>query len=120
VPGHAAVLSGIPVERQLSPGPAFGNQQEATAAWPRAFRSARRSRAQGSAWIKAPRKEFLEFPLDVRIDMETALAIAARGGKADTAKPFKGVHGGVFEIVSSIEAMLSGRFTQCRSARTCG
>jgi hypothetical protein len=30
----------------------------------------------------------------VRIDAETALSIAARGGKADTAKPFKGVDGG--------------------------
>ncbi len=30
--------------------------------------------------------------------MRTALTIAARGGKADTAKPFKGVEGGVFEI----------------------
>jgi len=30
--------------------------------------------------------------------MLAALTIAARGGKADTAKPFKGVDGGVFEI----------------------
>lgn len=30
--------------------------------------------------------------------MLTALGIAAAGGKADTAKPFKGVDGGVFEI----------------------
>jgi phage-related protein len=30
--------------------------------------------------------------------MRAALTIAARGGKADTAKPFKGVSGGVFEI----------------------
>jgi phage-related protein len=35
---------------------------------------------------------------EVRIDAETALSIASRGGKADTAKPFKGVDGGVFEI----------------------
>jgi len=28
----------------------------------------------------------------------SALTIAAEGGKADTAKPFKGVDGGVFEI----------------------
>jgi phage-related protein len=38
------------------------------------------------------------FPARVQIDAETALTIAARGGKADTAKPFKGVEGGVFEI----------------------
>ena len=30
--------------------------------------------------------------------MLTALTIAARGGKADTAKPFKGVDGGAFEV----------------------
>lgn len=30
--------------------------------------------------------------------MLVALTIAARGGKADTAKPFKGMDGGVFEI----------------------
>jgi len=30
--------------------------------------------------------------------MLRALAIAAEGGKADIAKPFKGVDGGVFEI----------------------
>jgi len=34
----------------------------------------------------------------VQTDAKTALTIAARGGKADTAKPFKGVEGGVFEI----------------------
>ena len=34
----------------------------------------------------------------MRINAETALTIAARGGKADTAKPFMGVDGGVFEI----------------------
>ena len=41
---------------------------------------------------------FEDFPAEVRIDAETALTIATRGGKADTAKPFKGVEGGVFEI----------------------
>ena len=50
------------------------------------------------SWLRAARKEFLEFPLEARIDIETALFIAARGGKADSAKPFKGVDGGVFEI----------------------
>jgi len=50
------------------------------------------------SWIKAAKRDFEDFPTEVRIDAETALAIAARGGKADTAKPFKGVDGGVFEI----------------------
>jgi phage-related protein len=36
--------------------------------------------------------------LVVQQDAAQALSIAARGGKADTAKPFKGVGSGVFEI----------------------
>jgi hypothetical protein len=43
------------------------------------------------SWLKAAEKEFLTFPPEVQIDMLTALGVAARGGKADTAKPFKGV-----------------------------
>jgi phage-related protein len=50
------------------------------------------------SWLKAAQKDFAEFPLDVQIDMTTALTEAARGRKADTAKPFKSVDGGVFEI----------------------
>jgi phage-related protein len=50
------------------------------------------------SWLKAAEKEFLTFPREVQLDMRTALTVAARGGKADTAKPFKGVDGGVFEI----------------------
>jgi len=50
------------------------------------------------SWLKAAEKEFLTFPPEVQLDMRTALTIAARGGKADTAKPFKGVGSGVFEI----------------------
>ena len=50
------------------------------------------------SWIKAARKDFEEFPYDVQNDMLDALTIAAEGGKADKAKPFKGTEGGVFEI----------------------
>jgi phage-related protein len=50
------------------------------------------------SWIKAARKDFEEFPEDVQSDMLDALTIAAEGGKADKAKPFKGVDGGMFEI----------------------
>ena len=50
------------------------------------------------SWLKAARKEFDGFPQGVQIDMATALTEAARGRKADTAKPFKGFSGGVFEI----------------------
>jgi phage-related protein len=50
------------------------------------------------SWLKAALKEFEGFPQGAQIDMATALTEAARGRKADTAKPFKGVSSGVFEI----------------------
>jgi len=50
------------------------------------------------SWLKAARRDFEAFPDDVQSDMMDALTIAAEGGKADKAKPFKGVEGGVFEI----------------------
>jgi phage-related protein len=50
------------------------------------------------SWLKAAVRDFADFPMEVRKDAAQALSIAARGGKADTAKPFKGVDGGVFEI----------------------
>ena len=50
------------------------------------------------SWLKSAKRDFEDFPAEVQIDAATALSIAARGGKADTAKPFKGVDGGVFEI----------------------
>ena len=50
------------------------------------------------SWIKAARKDFEAFPVDVQSDMLDALTIAAEGGKSDKAKPFKGIDGGVFEI----------------------
>jgi phage-related protein len=49
------------------------------------------------SWLKAAARDFGDFPLEVRKDAAQALSIAARGGKADTAKPFKGVDGGVFD-----------------------
>ena len=40
-------------------------------------------------WIKAARKAFESFPAAVRDRVNTALTIAAEGGKADIAKPLK-------------------------------
>jgi phage-related protein len=42
------------------------------------------------SWLKGARREFEDFPTDVRIEADIALTLATRGGKADTAKPFKG------------------------------
>ena len=50
------------------------------------------------SWLKGAQKDLEAFPIEVQLDVRTALALAARGGKADTAKPFKGVDGGIFEI----------------------
>jgi phage-related protein len=50
------------------------------------------------SWLKGARKDFESFPADVQLDALRALTVAAEGGKADKAKPFRGVEGGVFEI----------------------
>jgi phage-related protein len=50
------------------------------------------------SWLKSARREFDTFPAEAQLTMLRALTIAAEGGKADIAKPFKGVIGGVFEI----------------------
>jgi len=54
--------------------------------------------ARRISWIKAPLVDFQEFPAAVQEQMTTALRIAARGEKADKAKPRKGMGTGVFEI----------------------
>jgi phage-related protein len=50
------------------------------------------------SWIKAALRGFQAFPTAVQEQMTTALRIAARGEKADKAKPMKGLGTGVFEI----------------------
>jgi phage-related protein len=49
-------------------------------------------------WLKAARRDFEAFPGEVQLEMMRALSVASEGEKADIAKPFKGVDGGVFEI----------------------
>ena len=50
------------------------------------------------SWIKAALKEFEDFPEGARTICLAALTIAAKGGKADIAKPMHGMGAGVFEI----------------------
>lgn len=50
------------------------------------------------SWIKAARKDFEKFPAEAQTVCLTALTIAAENGKADIAKPLKGLGSGVFEI----------------------
>jgi phage-related protein len=55
-------------------------------------------RTRPISWLNAARREFETFPEEAQHTLLRALAIAAEGGKADIAKPFKGTGGGVFEI----------------------
>ena len=49
-------------------------------------------------WIRAARKAYGAFPPAARDRVNTALTSAAEGGKADIAKPLKGLGFGVMEI----------------------
>jgi phage-related protein len=50
------------------------------------------------SWLGAARKDFEKFPPPVQLHCRLALAVAAEGGKADIAKPMRGLGSGVFEI----------------------
>jgi phage-related protein len=50
------------------------------------------------SWIEAALKEFETFPEGARSICLAALTIAAEGGKADMAKPMRGMGTGVFEL----------------------
>lgn len=58
----------------------------------------KRGSARAISWIKAARKDFSKFPEKARIQILTALEIAAVGQKADIAKPMKGMGAGVMEV----------------------
>lgn len=49
-------------------------------------------------WIRAAQRAFNAFAPPVRDRIGTALTIAARGSKADVAKPMRGLGSGVMEI----------------------
>jgi phage-related protein len=49
-------------------------------------------------WVKQAREEFEAFPPGTRDILLSALVVAAEGGKADIAKPMKGLGSGVMEI----------------------
>ena len=53
------------------------------------------------SWIRAAQRDFETFPEEARLRILRALTIAAEGGKADVAKPFRGFGAGVFEIAFS-------------------
>lgn len=49
-------------------------------------------------WIKAARKDLEAFPAAARESVLNALTVVAEGGFPTTAKPMKGLGGGVYEI----------------------
>lgn len=55
------------------------------------------------SWIKAALREFETFPDSVKSTCLAALTIAAEGGKADIAKPMRGLGSGVFEIAVAFQ-----------------
>lgn len=54
-------------------------------------------------WLGNSRKNIREFPNEVQMEMGGALFAAQCGLKADNVKPFKGMGGGVFEIVEQYD-----------------
>jgi phage-related protein len=50
------------------------------------------------SWLKAARKEFDKFPAGAQEICLAVLTIAADGGKADLAKPMRGMGSGIFEV----------------------
>ena len=55
-------------------------------------------RTRPVSWTRAALKEFETFPEGARLVCLAALTIAAEGGKADIAKPMRGMGAGAFEI----------------------
>ena len=56
------------------------------------------ARTRPVSWVRAALREFEDFPEGARSICLAALTIAAEGGKADIAKPMRGMGPGVFEI----------------------
>jgi phage-related protein len=50
-------------------------------------------------WVGSSLKDLREFPADVMEELGAALSAAQFGGKAERAKPWKGLGSGVLEVV---------------------
>ncbi|MBI1869121.1 MAG: type II toxin-antitoxin system RelE/ParE family toxin [Methylocystis sp.] len=63
-----------------------------------------RTQAKGEKpldWVGSSKKDFLGFPEKVKDEMGNALGLAQFGGKHPSAKPWKGLGPGVFELVEA-------------------
>jgi phage-related protein len=54
-------------------------------------------------WVGSSKRDFLEFPKPVIGEMGNALGVAQFGGKHPSAKPWKGLGSGIFEIVEDYD-----------------
>ena len=54
-------------------------------------------------WVGTSKRDFLDFPEPVKDEMGNALGVAQFGGKHPSAKPWKGLGPGVFEIVENYD-----------------
>lgn len=61
--------------------------------------SDRKSRRKPLFWEGSAKKDFMAFPEAVQKDMGVALFIVQLGGTPPSAKPWKGLGSGVFELV---------------------
>ena len=50
------------------------------------------------SWVRAARKDFLEFPVALQLAAARALTVIAEGEKPDVAKPMTGLGSGVWEL----------------------
>lgn len=50
------------------------------------------------SWIRAARKDFVDFPAGAQDEMFRAPTIVAEGGHPDIAKPLKGFGSGILEL----------------------
>ena len=72
------------------------------------------------SWIKAALREFETFPDGVRSTCLTALTIAAEGGKADIAKPMRGLGSGGSRLPCHFAVTRSAWSMRCSSVKTFG
>ena len=54
-------------------------------------------------WIGSSKRDFLAFPDAVKREMGNALGLAQLGGTHPSAKPWKGLGSGVFEVVDDYD-----------------
>ena len=54
-------------------------------------------------WVGSAKKDFMDFPKEVRAEMGNALGVAQFGGKHPSAKPLKGMGSGVLEVVEDFD-----------------